>query len=295
MKRIFLLFLLLLVSGIFIYRQNAASLLSYSPCDNPIPYKIGSIDPKFGLSSTDVLADTKTAANILNTAENKQLFVYSDTATLTVNFVYDARAELSTQIDRLKTQLSQKDGTLTQQINNYKAQSNQFEQKLSDFNATVEKYNREGGAPSDIFKILTEQQKQLQKEADGLNQMARLLNLSTREFNVDVSNLNQNTAQFNNEIALKPEEGLFDSGEHTITIYFAGNHNELIHTLTHEFGHALGMQHVNNSRAIMYSYSTTFLTPASEDLEQLAYVCRKQPAPIHWIQVLRKSIVSVIK
>lgn len=295
MKRFWVLLFILLGLGVFVYRQNVTDFFYNSPCNNPIPYKIGSVDPKFGLSSAEVLANTKTAADILNTAENKQLFVYSDTATLTVNFVYDQRAALSTQIDQLKAQLSQKDSTLTQQVNDYKAQANQFEQKLSDFNATVKKYNKEGGVSLDVFNSLTDQQKQLQAEAGSLNQKARLLKLSTHEYNMDVSTLNQDTAQFNNEIALKPEEGLFDSGKHTITIYFAGNHNELIHTLTHEFGHALGMQHVNNAQAIMYPYSTTFLTPTSEDLEQLAYVCRKQPLPLRWVQVLRMAIVSLAK
>ncbi|MEX2007834.1 MAG: matrixin family metalloprotease, partial [Candidatus Levyibacteriota bacterium] len=67
---------------------------------------------------------------------------------------------------------------------------------------------------------------------------------------------------------------------------FASNYNELIHTLTHEFGHALGMQHVSSPQSIMYPYTTSFLTLAPEDLEQLAYVCRKQSLPLHWLMIL---------
>ncbi len=104
-KRFFVLFFGLLVLGV-LFRQNIAVLLSYSLCDNPIPYKIGTIDPKFGLSATDVLADTKAATNILSTPKGKQLFVNSNTARLTVNFVYDERAALNNQINQLQTQLN---------------------------------------------------------------------------------------------------------------------------------------------------------------------------------------------
>lgn len=262
-----------------------------SPCDYPIPYKIGSVDPKFGLSTSDVLADTTTATNILSQIERKQLFTYSNSAALTVNFVYDTRAELDTQINQLQTQLKEKGNTLDQQIKDYKSDANKFDQKLADFNATVEKYNSEGGAPPDVYEKITEQLRQLRAEADTLNQRARDLNLSTQEYNIGVSHLNQDASKFNDAIALKPEEGLYDEANNTITLYFASNQDELIHTLTHEFGHALGMQHVDNPEAIMYPYSTKNITPTPEDIEQFAYICKAQPLPIFWLKFLDKWLV----
>lgn len=283
----------LLVLVIIVRSDDTAALLSYSPCDTPIPYKVGLIDPKFGLSGDDVLADTKTAANILSNAQGKQLFAYSDKGLLTVNFVYDERTALNNQINKLQAQLDQKGNTLSQQVNDYKAQAKQFEQKLAAFNATVEKYNKEGGAPSGVYESLIDEQNRLKLEADALNQRARQLNLSTRDYNTDVSSINKDTAQFNSAITLKPEEGLYDGNNNTITIYFAGNYDELIHTLAHEFGHALGMQHVNNAQAIMYPYSTTYLVVTKEDLGQLTYVCRKQPLPLFWMMEIQKYLDKV--
>ena len=51
---------------------------------------------------------------------------------------------------------------------------------------------------------------------------------------------------------------------------------KLIHTLTHEFGHAMGMEHVKNSDAIMYPSTTSKLILTDEDRQLLDYACRKQ-------------------
>lgn len=284
MKR-FIVFFALLVFGIVLYMKNV------SPCDAPVPYKIGTISPQFGLTFDNVLQDTITATNILNSAENKKLFVYSDTAHLTVNFVYDERAALDKQINQLQSQLDQKGKTLTQQTQEYQADASLFEKQLADFNATVDSYNKQGGAPSDVYQSLKDRQNQLQDQAKALNQRARELNLAAHEYNIGVSNLNQDTSKFNNEIAQKPEEGLYNGGNSTITIYFASNQKELIHTLTHEFGHALGMDHVGDPKAIMYSYTTSNITPTSEDLIELAAVCKEEPLPINWIKTFDKWLI----
>lgn len=282
MKRIIRNLILLsvfILLGIILFRQNI------SPCDYPIPYKIGSIDPKFGLSKSEVESDVETATNIWSSVENKKLFMYSPTAKLTVNFVYDTRAELDTQINQLHDQLDQKGVTLSQQVKAYKSDVTQFQQKLAVFNATVEAYNKAGGAPPDVYQSLQATLKEIRSEGDALNQRARELNLSTEEYNVGVSNLNDEATQFNNEIALKPEEGLYNGAENTITLYFANNHDELIHTLTHEFGHALGMDHVKNPEAIMYPYTTKYLAPTPEDIGQLAFACKTLPLPIFWARI----------
>ncbi|MGE5041551.1 MAG: matrixin family metalloprotease [Candidatus Levyibacteriota bacterium] len=265
-----------------------------SPCDTPVAYKIGSVDPQFNLSSSQVLEDAQAAADILSKAEGKQLFVYSEKADLTINFSYDQRAELDTQINQLQTQLDQKGSNLNQQIKQYESDVEAFNQKLASFNATVDSYNKQGGAPEEVYKNLIDQQKQLQSEADALNARARQLKLSTREYNVGVSTLNQDTTQFNNAIAQRPEEGLYNGKEDTITLYFASNHNELIHTMAHEFGHALGMDHVPDKKAIMYAYTTENIAPTVEDMNELAKACVYEPMPLSWAKAFdRWLIISV--
>ena len=289
--RIFLVFLFgVLAAAIIIYsipsyRQGFIKILSFSECDSPLPYKLGSIDQRFGLTTADVENDITQATDIWNKEEGKQLFTDSQNAQLTINFVYDQRQALDTAINQLNSKLKQNSDTLQQQVEEYKSQVISFKQRLADFENTVNKYNQEGGAPPDVYDQLIKQQNELKAEGEQLNARARQLNLSTDDYNSNVSVLNQDISQFNTALSQKPEEGLYDGNNNTITIYFANNQDELIHTLAHELGHSLGMVHVNDKTAIMYPYTTNSLTVSPDDRLQLDYVCREQSAIIHWAQV----------
>ena len=276
---------LVLLTGIVYFvpplHAKATQLLSYSACDTPLPYKLGTVDSRFDLTTNEVLGDLQEAGSIWSQAEGKQLFTYTPNATLTVNFIYDQRQALDSSINQLNSQLQQNSNSLDKQIAQYKSDVAAFEQKLSDFNATVAKYNAEGGAPKDVYDQLKQEQQQLNAEGDALNERARQLKLSTNDYNSSVANLNSDIAQFNSALKQKPEEGLYNSGDNTITIYIFDNQPDLLHTLAHELGHAIGMEHVADPNAIMYAYTTKSLTVTPDDAAQLKYACREQSLALH--------------
>ena len=291
-------FLIILIGGVIIYevpsyRQSVINVFSYSQCNEPLPYSIGSVDARFNLSPSDVQADVQTATDIWSTAEGKQLFIMSPKAQLTVNFVYDQRQSLDTNITQLKGQLTGSDKSLQQQIADFRTQVSLYEQKLATLNATVQKYNDQGGAPQDVYNRLIQQQNELNAEGQALNQRASQLNLSTSDYNANVDTLNHEVDQFNTALSQKPEEGLFDGNSNTITIYFASNHQELIHTLSHEFGHSLGMAHVQDANSIMYPYTNASLIPSREDIQQLTYVCRTQSVFPHWELLFENWVIGI--
>jgi chaperonin cofactor prefoldin len=194
----------------------------------------------------------------------------------------------------LQNQLNQKDTTLQQQINSYEADVTAFEQKLTNFKFKINQINQSGGAGTNVYNSLITQQNELHAEGDSLNTRASQLNLSTHDYNSQVQNLKQNINQFNQVITQKPEEGLYNRNDNTITIYFADNRQELIHTLAHEFGHTLGMQHTDDPQSIMYPNISSFLSVTSQDKQQLATVCREQLLPDLWLQEFATWLHSTI-
>lgn len=276
-------------------RAAANDLIYYSKCDNPIKYKIGTIDARFGLTNDEALANILSAENIWEQKAGKNLFQNSNDGDFTINFVYDQRQALSSKVNQLNNQVSQKNAELKAKIDQYKQDSADFERRLNEFVNTVNQKNAQGGVNEEEYNNLINQQNQLKAEAESLNARARELNISTKDYNADVAVLNQDINEFNNVLERKPEEGLFDGKTNTISIYFADKQDELIHTLAHEFGHALGMDHVNEQNAVMFSLTSSTKEATPQDLQELETACRKHPLPYFWVYDLNRWIYNGIE
>lgn len=280
MKKLLLLilFLILGISLFFLYEAKKEtglkSLFSYSVCDKPVAYKIGTIDSRFNITAMQLLKDTKQAAEIWNNAYSKPLFIYDPQAALDINMVFDERQSLNNQINQLKNELDSNKNYLSPKEAQYQQQSADFKKRLASLNSEIENWNSRGGAPEDVYKKLQQERDDLLKEADQLNQMARNLNISAESFNAQVSNLNQKVQVFNAELEVKPEEGKYIPTENKIEIYFNINQKELIHTLAHELGHARGVDHNQNPKSIMYPNSTQLLSVAADDISALDELCK---------------------
>jgi hypothetical protein len=267
----YLFFPIFLLLGFF-----AISNLYYiSPCDTPIHYKLGSVDKRFNITPDELLVDIESSADIWSKAEGKNLFVNDPKGPLTINLVFDERQALTDQIKKLRDELSSGKNTLNAQIANYKELLSQFNQKATDLNNLVEYWNQRGGAPTDVYEKLISEQKSLQAEEKELNQLAKILNQNTQSYNSQVIKLNNAITTFNQQIITKPEEGFYDGPNQRIDIYFVTDKNELIHTLAHEFGHALGINHNQNPKSIMYPQTSTTLTLTDEDKIELQNICQK--------------------
>lgn len=285
-----------LLLGLIITGIVMAYKTPYSRCDTPLTYKIGVIDPKFNFKNDEALTDLNKGAQILNNSYGKRLFKYaSESGELTVNFVYDERTALRSDIENLENKINQNDISLQQQIDKYKADIKIFEQKIKALNDQIQKYNKSGGAPLDIYTNIIDQQNQLKSENNALNDRAKQLNIASKNFNSQVIVLNQNVSQFNQTLEQKPEEGQYNPNDKTITIYFIEDRSELIHLMAHEFGHAIGMDHVNDEQAIMYPYTTDTLTMRTEDKQQLEVACKEIPLLKHWMIFVGEKVFKILQ
>lgn len=286
MKKFIAFFALVGITAFLFAFKNSQGeyLLSGSYCDSPITYHLGSLDSRFNLTREEALLDLKEAASIWNLTQEKTIFAYEpQTKGITVNLVYDARSALSNEVNNLEVQVDTDKNSLNPKVEEYKTRSATFDQKAETLNTQIHYWNAKGGAPADIYQELKQQQSELQTEAAALNKMAGELNQSTKDYNSQVRNLNTTIDALNQSLSIKPEEGIYDGATNTIAIYFNNSRPELIHTMAHELGHARGMDHVNDLKAIMYLQSTENIVPTAPDLDQLNAICRQRSlAEIYW-------------
>lgn len=297
MKRFFVVFLLAVfgVSLVFLYKQPVVtflhSIVYYSPCNSPKTYIIGRVDPQFNLTTDQFTQNVKEAAGIWNIAEGKSLLTFNPQGTITVSLIFDGRQQVSNQISNLNSQLQNEKNALDPKIAEYKRLSQQFQNQLNQFKTEADYWNNKGGAPPDEYQKLITEQKSLQDQATTLNQMAKDLNLSTDQYNGNITQLNQTIQNYNLDLQFKPEEGLWNPQNNTITIYFNNSHAELIHTLAHELGHSLGLEHNPNPRSIMYYQTSQTILPTSDDLSALQAICQEQSI----IVIFQKRIAQMLQ
>lgn len=133
-----------LAAGAIYYRY-----LDTRPCVHPLSYSLGSVDPRFKLSSTELAADITKAATIWDTAAGKDLFVYKadGTGTVKINLVYDKReasAELGAKIaGEQATEAAERSAISAERVNLTRANEAAFNAQVDAFNASIVATNAE--------------------------------------------------------------------------------------------------------------------------------------------------------
>jgi len=269
------------------------------PCSKPLEYAIGSIDPKFGISQSELVQLATEAAAVWNKADGKTLLAYNPAASFKINLIYDNRQEqsdaaeklernlqdLETSNSTLKGQYDSLSAAYKKKINDYKKDVADYKDNLDKYNSDVAYWNKRGGAPSDEYDKLKKEKSELEDEYEKIDKERKMINNLIDQTNGIAKKENQIVTNYNGTVETYKsqygdtqefEKGVFDGQE--INIYQFKTAVDLRLTLTHEMGHYLGMKHVQNPKSIMYyligDQDMNNPTPTAEDLAELNNICK---------------------
>ncbi|MDB5189062.1 MAG: matrixin family metalloprotease [Parcubacteria group bacterium] len=291
-------FVVALTAGVYFYeRPLDISNFSFVPhCAKPIPYTIGTVDPKFAMTNAQIIAKLDDASRLWNDAAGKPVFAYDPTNNhaIPVNFVYDTRQqaiELGTKIDTTEASQSTARTELNALVTAYRAAENAYAKAVASLNTAslayseeVRRVNAAGGADKETYARLHTEQARLNQQQDELKQQGVVLDAQsaalktkTAAFNASVNSINKVVNQFNAAVGGDFEEGEYvrdAAGNQRIDIYAYKTQNELIHSLAHELGHVLGLAHNDNPKSIMFPYNKSGVTLSDDDVTALKTLCR---------------------
>lgn len=269
------------------------------PCSSPITYKLGSFDNRFGISKEDFLKSINQSIAIWENPIGKKLFEYSDKGNLTINLIFDQRQAdtiknngLEKILDQTKAVANSTNQEIISARANYESKKQEylilvssFETLRKNYEDSVSYWNAKGGAPKNEYnKLQTEKdnlmvlQNELETKRVEVNNLADNLNVLIEKYNSITSSANSAINNYNNEGHIVGEfregEYITDSKGERINIYEFSDNTKLVRVLSHEFGHALNLDHNDNPKSIMYKLNQgSNIILSKEDLQALKSIC----------------------
>lgn len=253
-------------------------------CDHVLLYDIGQFDSRFGISEYELRAQLLEAEKKWEDFSAKELFRYAPGAEFKVNLVYSKEQENIDKGISLLGSLDKKEGLIRENeqshnkaLSAYKSAARSYENLAQAYQIQVEYWNKKGGAPEKQYEELLVQEKKLNKELARVKSLQKKVNDIAASNNKKVADYNKGISDYN---SLASEGVEFDAGNASsdeINIYSYKNEAELKTLLVHEFGHVLGINHVEDENAVMY-YLLNQKNLSGDlgiaDKEALSSVCR---------------------
>ncbi len=248
------------------------------PCQVPIPWEIGRLDPEFGLGEEDVALAVRNAARLWEEAAGRAIFPEGEG--LTIHLVFDDRQAGLAERETEASRLASVDAQLEERRTRMERDNDRLEREIDAHNERVRALNESGGAPPEVIPELERIERDLERRRSAMQEEIAQLNADVERRNADAEALARafppssiESGSYSETIQQRRGR-LVGVADREIQIFRFVSRDHLVLLLAHELGHALGLGHVDTPEAVMapvHESVVTELHPADRAL--LAQQC----------------------
>jgi hypothetical protein len=253
---------------------------AHSACGIPVHFVLGDVDPEFGFDRPTVMAALAEAADLWQSHATATLFVESDHArAMTVSLRFDHRQQAAHErhsmrggLERDRQRFEAEETTLTEWGERIEAArrahgvaEQQLARRVQAHEAEITAWNAGGAARTESRRRALEAEGEALRGAIAdLERQGRSLNADIDAYNRRATDMRERMEEYRARVARYNQassDAPVESGRYSyvrgegrsIEVYRAVSYDELVWVLAHELGHALGIDHVEDTDAVMHA------------------------------------------